>query len=236
MKEYSASLIADNMYAQVDREGYLLNNLDSSWITNKQKIDPGRQSGENKLAKTTKGWMLLFLWKDGVEQLIPLKDMKEANPVETAEYAKPRQLENKPAIRWWVPYTLKKRDAISSKVRTRVRKVTHKYGIEVPRSVRQAYEIDQKNNNTFWRDAIQKEMKNVELAFQILENNEKVPVGYAKASGHLIFDVKMNFTRKARYVSDGHETEAPDISTYAGIVSKESIRIALTYAALKKWP
>ena len=42
----------------------------------------------------------------------------------------------------------------------------------------------------------------------------------------------MDFTRKARYVLDGHKTEAPDISTYAGVVSKESIRIALTYAAL----
>ena len=42
----------------------------------------------------------------------------------------------------------------------------------------------------------------------------------------------MDFTRQARYVLDGHKTEAPDISTYAGVVSKESIRIALTYAAL----
>ena len=37
---------------------------------------------------------------------------------------------------------------------------------------------------------------------------------------------------KARYVLDGHKPEAPEISTYAGVVSKESIRIALTYAAL----
>ena len=80
--------------------------------------------------------------------------------------------------------------------------------------------------------AIQKEMKNVGVAFELLENNEKVPVGYAKASGHLIFDVKMDFTRKARYVLDGHKTEVPEISMYAGVVSEESIRIALTYAAL----
>ena len=44
--------------------------------------------------------------------------------------------------------------------------------------------------------------------------------------------MKTDFTRKARFVLDGHKTEKPDISTYAGVVSRESIRIALTYVAL----
>jgi hypothetical protein len=42
----------------------------------------------------------------------------------------------------------------------------------------------------------------------------------------------MDFTRKARWVLDGHKTENPIGSTYAGVVSRESVRIALTYAAL----
>ena len=42
----------------------------------------------------------------------------------------------------------------------------------------------------------------------------------------------MDFTRKARWVLDGHKYEAPTISSYAGVVSRESIRIALNYAAL----
>jgi len=33
-------------------------------------------------------------------------------------------------------------------------------------------------------------------------------------------------------VKDGHLTPDPEGSTYAGVVSRESIRIALTYAAL----
>ena len=42
----------------------------------------------------------------------------------------------------------------------------------------------------------------------------------------------MDFTRKARWVLDGHRT--PDLigSTFAGVVSHESVRIAFTYAAL----
>jgi hypothetical protein len=42
----------------------------------------------------------------------------------------------------------------------------------------------------------------------------------------------MDVTRKACWVLDGHLTKDPDISTYAGVVSRESVRIALTYAAL----
>jgi hypothetical protein len=44
--------------------------------------------------------------------------------------------------------------------------------------------------------------------------------------------MKMDFTRKARWVLDGHLTASPIGSTYAGVVSRESVRIAFTYAAL----
>ena len=49
---------------------------------------------------------------------------------------------------------------------------------------------------------------------------------------HIVFDVKMDFTRKARWVLDGHKTADPEGSTYAGVVSRESVRIAFTYAVL----
>ena len=51
-------------------------------------------------------------------------------------------------------------------------------------------------------------------------------------TGDIVWDVKMDFTRKARWVLDGHKTPDPEGSTYAGVVSRESVRIALTYAAL----
>ena len=75
-------------------------------------------------------------------------------------------------------------------------------------------------------------MTNVGVAFEVLEAGEKAPVGWKKATGHLVWDVKMDFTRKARWVLDGHKTTDPIGSTYAGVVSHESVRIAFTYAAL----
>ena len=98
-----------------------------------------------------------------------------------------------------------------------------KYGIEIPKDIEDAYCIDQKNGNTFWRDAIKKEMYEVGVTFEVLEENAKAPAGWSKVTGHLVFDVKMDFTRKARWVLDGHKT--PDIVglTYAGVVSHESV-------------
>ena len=104
-----------------------------------------------------------------------------------------------------------------------MRLVSHKYGIEVPTSVEHSLELDKKNGNTFWTDAIKKEMKNVGVAFDILDNDQNLPLGYNKASGHLIFDVKMDLTCKARWVLDGQKCENPTISSYAGVVSRERV-------------
>ena len=81
---------------------------------------------------------------------MPLKDIKESHPVEVAEFAKARGLIDKPAFAWWVPYTLKKKDVIISKVKARLRKITHKYGIEISTSVEHAIELDRTNGNQLW--------------------------------------------------------------------------------------
>jgi hypothetical protein len=44
--------------------------------------------GQRQLRMSTVGWKLLVQWRDGSESWIPLKDMKESHPVETAEFAK----------------------------------------------------------------------------------------------------------------------------------------------------
>jgi hypothetical protein len=136
--------------------------------------------------------------------------LKESNPVDVAEYAVSRGIADEPAFRWWVPtYTLKKRDRIIAAINSRVKKKTHKYGLEVPTSIEHVRGIDAQNGDTCWQDAIDKEMYNVSVAFKILEEDEHLPVGYTKSSGHMVFDVKMDFTRKARWVKDGHKHPDP---------------------------
>jgi hypothetical protein len=93
--------------------------------------------------------------------------------------------------------------------------------------------LDKENDNTLWQDAVRKEINNLRTAFKILNGEESVPPTYQKIRCHMIFDVKMeDFRRKARFVAGGHTTETPHAMTYASVVSRESVRIALTLAAL----
>ena len=49
----------------------------------------------------------------------------------------------------------------------------------------------------------------------------------------MVFDVKMKDLRyKARMVDGGHMTDNPPNITYASVVSRETVKIALTVAAL----
>ena len=50
----------------------------------------------------------------------------------------------------------------------------------------------------------------------------------------MIFDIKMGkrFRQKARIVDGGHMTEAPAFLTQSYVVSRDSVRITLTIAAL----
>jgi hypothetical protein len=49
----------------------------------------------------------------------------------------------------------------------------------------------------------------------------------------MIFDVKMeDFRRNARFVAGGHTTDTPHAMTYSSVVSRESVRVALTLDVL----
>ena len=240
IREYAANVIADNMYAQVDADGFshaILSDIlafdkDEAVAVQMKDKYVYTKSGQKRLRTSTRGWKLLVSWKNGTEEWIPLSTMKTSNPIEVAEFAIANSIDKEPAFCFWIPYTLRKRDRIIAGVNARVQRVTHKYGVELPRSIKEALALDVRNGNNFWGDAINKEMLNLKVAFDILGDEQNVPPGYSKTSGHIIFDVRMTLERKARWVKDGHKTPEPDRSTYAGVVSRESVRISLTYAAL----
>jgi hypothetical protein len=48
----------------------------------------------------------------------------------------------------------------------------------------------------------------------------------------VIFDVKMDFTPKARFVAGGHTTDTPGSITYSSVVSRNSVRLAFLIAGL----
>jgi hypothetical protein len=76
-------------------------------------------------------------------------------------------------------------------------------------------------------------MECVQTAFCIADDGEVIPIGYQQIRCHMIFDVKReDFRCKARLVAGGHTTASPATITYASVVSRESVHIALLLAAL----
>ncbi len=76
-----------------------------------------------------------------------------------------------------------------------------------------------KNGNNYWSEAVGKEMCIIVVAFDFLEPNAHPPPGWMQSSGHLIVDVKMDLTQKARWVKDGQRTPDAINPSYAGVVS-----------------
>ena len=134
------------------------------------------------MRRSTKGWQLCILWKDGSSSWEKLSDLKESHPVEVAEYAVAQSLELEPAFNWWVPQVFKKRERIIKLVKRRTAakyiKKYQKYGIRIPKNVEEAKELDRINGNTLWMDAIAKEMENVKAAFKICDERRKIPRDY----------------------------------------------------------
>ena len=146
-----------------------------------------------------------------------MKDIKEHNPAEIAEYVMANKLDKELAFAWWVRTAIKQRNSMISKMAKRVCKQM-KFGIDIPAT----YE-DKKNGNTLWQDATKKEMNNVEIAFKFLDEGTKLPIGFKKITCHLIFDVKFDLTRKARYVGGGHLTKVSPSLSYSSVVSRDSV-------------
>ena len=63
-------------------------------------------------------------------------------------------------------------------------KRTHKFGIKLPKTVKEAFELDKKSGNTLWADAIAKELRDIRVTFSILPDGQPAPVGYQKIPCH----------------------------------------------------
>ena len=102
--------------------------------------------------------------------------LKEYHLVQRAEFAVVQGIDIKPAFNWWVKHVCKKRDRIIASVRkqqTRYLHKSHKFGIELPEAVEQAYA-----RNTLWADALCKEMDNIRVAFKVLPDGKSVSIGH----------------------------------------------------------
>ena len=238
--DYSANVLIENIMSSVDDNGQTSMILEDiighrfnpdcisesdGWYTTPQ--------GSKRRKITTHGCDINVQWSDGTSTWIPLKDMKEANPLEVAEYATQNSIDKHPVFAWWVPQTIRRKERIIKQITHRLAKKQYKFGIKVPNSVDEALELDKENRNNLWHEAIQKELKNVLIAFHLLEEGEQLPVGSKQIPYHIIFDVKLDLTRKARLVAGGHmNRDVPKYTTFSTVASRDSVRIMFLVAAL----
>ena len=239
----TANIIAENLLAQVDEEGHRQVMLDEiidhrigPEAVKKEEALVETSDGRKRPMRTTVGWEICVQWKDGSTEWVALKDLKQSYPIELADYAIQSKIEDEPVFSWWVPYVQRKRRIILSKVKSKYWQRTHKYGIRIPKSVEEAYKIDEENNNKLWTIGIQEEMKKVRAAVTESTIPPEDLVGYQEIDLHMIFDIKLgeNFRRKARMVAGGHKTKPPNSVTYSSVVSRDSVRICLLIAALNE--
>ena len=94
-------------------------------------------------------------------------------------------------------------EAIISKVKSHYWKTMHKFRIQLPKSVKEALEIDRATYVDFWRKkAIHEAMSKVKVAWavpdghtpqQVREGNASEFISYQEIGCHMVFDIKMDF-------------------------------------------
>ena len=82
-----------------------------------------------------------YVIKSGMKLLLP----SSAYPVEVAEYAIAQGIEHEPAFAWWIRHVVRQNKRNISKVKSKYWTRTHKFGIEIPKTVEEAIQLDKKN-------------------------------------------------------------------------------------------
>ena len=136
---------------------------------------------------------MLVAWEDGSETFEPLHMIGKDSPVIVAHYAKEKGLLDLPG---WKRF---KRIAIHDKKMVRMlnqarlvsirHSVIYKYGYQVPRTPKEAIELDKKNGNTKWQDSMALELLQLMeyQTFRDLGQGPMAPPGYKCNQCHFDF-------------------------------------------------
>ena len=182
--------------------------------------------------------MLHVLWKNGGRSWISLSSLRLHDPFICMMYALEHKLMLDHEWTWtqdWLdePQQFQKMVAVFKTTRSFGPK--YKFGVQVPRSVKHALELDKANGDHAWEEAINKELGQIQefgtfrhmLKEESLSEFQKIPY-------HIVFDVKFDGCHKARLVAGGNFTDQPSEDVYSGVVSLESIRLLFVLAAMNK--
>ena len=183
-------------------------------------------------------WNLLVHWEDGTQTWEPLKILAADDPVSVAAYGKSVGLLDKPGWKRLKGIARRenhfKRMVKHSKIAPSRNVPLYKFGVELPRTIKDAFRIDEMNHNRRWRTACDLEIELLKSynTFQDLGKHAPTPKGYKHIRLHWVFDVKEDGRHRARLVAGGHLTDVLKESAYSGVVSLRSLRMCILLAEL----
>ena len=112
----------------------------------------------------------------------------------------------------------------------------YKFGVEVPKKIKDARRIDSDNHDHLWENLMQHKINQILhefKAFQVLEKDEPTPPGYRRVPYHMTFDFKVDLRWKSRLVIDGNRS--PPVhkeECFASVVTLEAVRLDFLMAKM----
>ena len=161
------------------------------------------------------------------------------DPVTLAAYAKEHDLLDTPGWKFLRRYARRakmlRRMLNQARRAARNNAVRYKFGIKVPRNVKEALAFDKENGDTKWADSMQLELDQL-MEYRTFRDvgtgRHRCPRNYQLIHCHMVFDVKEDGRRKSLFVAGGHMTEPPRDSVYSSVASLRSIRVVSFLAEL----
>lgn len=110
----------------------------------------------------------------------------------------------------------------------------YKFGVQVPENPGHATVLDERNKDTLWKEATDKEIGQInDLQTFKLPPDDFDWTGYRRVPYHIIYDCKFDLRRKARLVLNGNLT--PDVNKddkFSGVIGTEAVRLGFLAAEI----
>ena len=181
-------------------------------------------------------WKLLILWENDEQTWETFKSIKETDPITLAKYAHDKKMINTPGWKWCKRYSRNPSKFINlSRIfaQRKFRKAKkYKFGVEIPRNLKHALELDKINGNNLWGEATEKEVNEIleHATFIIVDDITKIPKDYLFIPLQFVYDNKFDERRKGRLVACGNFTDPDVAEIYSGVVGIEKVRILFLIA------
>jgi len=184
-------------------------------------------------------WEVEVVWTTGEKTWQRVSEMRKDDPLTLALYAREHDLLDVDGWKWAKSYSANPnrmvrvvKRIVNAVTRKKKKGPKYKFGVRVPKSVKEALDLDKANGNTLWAEAIQKEVSQLRefQTFKVLMPGAEAPDEHTFVPLHWCFDVKFDGRRKGRLVAGGNWTEPLDADAYSGVVSIDTIRLAFLLA------